>query len=179
MQEHSDNNHPVSNLLIKWKLHFIIVTIMSVVTAMILNGWVIRPKYSSFAIVYPSDIVSFGSESPSQQMLQVFESADVKNTVIRKMNLAGHYEIDSSLKSGIEKLTHVYESNVCIIPTSLGSVKIEVEDTDPHVACAMVNAIIHAFNMKEQTLHKNKTTEQVAVIKSELLDQKTTGRFAK
>ncbi|HRZ21897.1 MAG TPA: hypothetical protein P5184_09525, partial [Bacteroidales bacterium] len=55
--------------------------------------------------------------------------------------------------------------------TMYESVEIMVTDTDPRIACDMVNEIIHQFDRKVQRIHREKYDEVVRATK-EMLDQK-------
>jgi hypothetical protein len=160
-------------LIAKWKIHFGVVTLVAIAAAAILSGeWFIKPKYRSFAIVYPSNITPYSEESTSEQLLQLFQSADVRNALVRKFKLYAHYGIDSTDKTALAQMTAVYESNVEISRTQFESVEITVLDEDASQACAMVNEIISSMNMKARTLQREKTQEVVTVLSDQLAAQK-------
>lgn len=167
MNEYVESNRYFFNLLIKWKLHFLIITVVSIIAACVFSSaYFIPPKYKSYALIYPSNIIPYSSETPSEQLLQLLESADIRNTVITKFNLAAHYDIDTTDEAGFSDLTDTYTSNVEVKRTQFNSIEIKVLDTDPQLACNMVIEIINALNLKARSLQRDKTKEVVVITKN-------------
>src|SRR3954468_8271203 len=160
MQEYTQSITYFIKLIIKWKKQFIIVTIATtLISALFSSKWFIKPKYKSFAIVYPANLNPYSSESKSEQMMQLFESADIQNSVIKKFDLAKHYDIDTTKAAGMSQLMNEYESNISVSRTDYESILIKVLDTDPKIACDMVKEIINSFNEKAKTLQREQSKE--------------------
>ena len=173
MQEYTQGINDFIKLIIKWRIHFIITTAIAViVSAFFSSKWFIEPKFKSFAIVYPSNLIQDSTESKSEQMMQLFESADIRNSVIRKLNLADHYKIDTTQSAGYTDLIGEYESNVSVTRTDYESILIKVLDTDPKIACDMVKEIMAALNKKARTLQRDKSREILSMQEKQLLDRK-------
>ncbi|HSH66368.1 MAG TPA: hypothetical protein VLB84_11380 [Bacteroidia bacterium] len=173
MQEYTQGINDFIRLIIKWRKQFIIVTVIAVVISGIVSSkWFIKPKFKSFAIVYPSNLIQYSSESKSEQMMQLFESADIRNTVIRNLNLSEHYKIDTTLPAGYSDLIAEYESNVSVTRTDYESILIKVLDTDPQFACNMVKEIMNALNHKARSLQREKSAEILVMQKKQLSDRK-------
>ncbi len=173
MNENTPTNHYLIELIIKWKKHFIIVTILSIAASAIFSSsFFIAPIYKSFAIVYPSNIIPYSNESPTEQLVQLLEATDIRESVIRKFNLAAHYNIDTTANLGVFNLIKKYQSNVEISQTQFNSIEIKVFDTDPQLACDMVNEIIKALNLKARSLQRAKTKEVLEIVNNQLLVKK-------
>ncbi len=169
MEEYTKSNFYFLQLLVTWKKQFVVVSVIAVVCAVIFsNEFFIKPKYKSFAIVYPSNITPYSGESQSEQMIQLLESADIRNHIIKKFNLIERYEIDSTAKSYRAALIKMYESNIFTSATKYQSVEIKAMDSDPQVACDMVNEIINALNLKARNLQREKTQEVLVVEANQL-----------
>lgn len=169
MEEYTKSNFYFLQLLVTWKKQFAIVSLIAIVCAVIFSTeFFIKPKYKSFAIIYPSNITPYSGESESEQMIQLLESADIRNHIIKKFNLIERYEIDSTAKSYRAALIKTYESNVSIGATKYQSVEIKVIDSDPQVACDMVKEIITALNLKARNLQREKTREVLVVEANQL-----------
>lgn len=169
MQEYAQSNYHFLKLIIKWKFHFMIISVAAVIVASVFSSELFIPsKYKSFAIVYPSNLTPYGQESPTEQMMQLLESADIRNSIVKKFNLAQRYEVDTLSKSGKTALINTYESNVTISRTQFESVEIKVLDTDPKIACEMVKEIINALNLKARNLQRSKTKEVLVVLTNQL-----------
>lgn len=173
MQEYTESSYSFIQLIVKRKIHFIVVTLVAVlVSAIFSSSWFIKPKYKSFAIVYPCNITPYSEESASEQLLQLFGSADIRNAVVKKFNLLKHYRIDSTDKSASSQIASVYQSNVEINRTQFESVEITVLDEDPNQAASMVDEIINAMNFKARALQREKSKEVEVVVKNQLDFQK-------
>lgn len=157
-------------LIMKWKFHFMVITVSAIVVSAVFSSeFFIKPRYKSFAIIYPSNIIPYSSETPSEQLLQLLESSDIRNAVVNKFNLAAHYDIDTTSKSGLFDLIAAYQSNVEVRRTQYNSIEIKVFDTDAQVACDMVVEIINALNLKARNLQREKTKEVLAIVSNQLL----------
>lgn len=157
-------------LLLKWKWHLLVITMIAVIAAVIFSGpSFITPKFKSYAVVYPANIYPYSDENETEQMLQIFQSKDIMDNVIQKYNLGNHYDIDSLGKNYWSTLYNTYSSNVKITKTPNDAVNIEVMDTDPQMACDMVNGILDYYNVKVKQLHAEKFEEVVLLYERALL----------
>ena len=169
MQEYTESSKNFIRMIMKWKIHFVIITVTAIIVAAVFSSaWFIKPKYKSFAIVYPANLKPYSTESETEQMLQLFRSADVRNAVIKKYHLSEHYGVDTTDKAGLGNLIATYENNVEINRTQFESIEIDVLDTDPVIASNMVEEIINAMNLKARNLQRDKAKEVVVVIKDQL-----------
>jgi diguanylate cyclase (GGDEF)-like protein len=100
----------------------------------------ITPKFKSFGIVYPSNISSYSDESETEQMLQILQSGDIRDSVIRKFNLSKHYEIDSTYKYFVSTIIWEYSQNVKVSKTPYEGINIEVMDKDPKIKVKLIRS---------------------------------------
>jgi len=166
------NNFKFIKLIIKWWKHLLIVLLLSLSLSILFScPWFIKPKYKSYAVLYPSNVQPYSNETSTELMLQLFNSDDIRDTLIKKFNLASHYDIDISNRYFYTRLIRKFESNVDIRKTEYESVIIEILDTDPQIACDMVKEMVNLFNKKARKLQKDKS-EEVLKINKDQLDQK-------
>ncbi len=162
-------NINILKTLFKWKIHLGAIVLVSIVAAAIFSGPIfIKPKFESYAVVYPANISPYSEESETEQMLQFFQSKDIRDKIIEKYDLAKRYKIDPSYKYYQTALIGEYQKNVSISKTPFESVKIDVMDTDPQVACNMVNDIINFYNEKVLETHRTKYREVVDFLSKQL-----------
>lgn len=167
------NNLSLMKIFLKWKWHLAVIAVLAALLAVIFTApFIIKPKFKSSALVYPSNIMPYSDESESEQMLQWLLSKDIKDSVIKKFDLAKHYEIDTSYKYYYSTMIYLYNENVKITKTQWESIEIEVTDTDPVLACNMVNAIIDFCNLKIRNIHRSKYIEVVKSLKWSLDERK-------
>jgi len=156
------NNMNLIKIIIKWKYHLIIILVLSIVLSVVFSGpWLIKPKFKSFADVYPANIQPYSEESTTEQMIEILNGQDIKDSIIKKFDLGKHYRIDKNYKYYYSTLINIYKGNVRIKKTEFESVNIEVLDEDPVIACNMVNSIIDFYNMKVKDIHKSKYYEVI------------------
>jgi hypothetical protein len=150
-------------------LHLAIIGAVAALCGFIFSGeWFIKPKYKSMAVVYPVNIIPYSSETPSEQLLQLFSSADVRFMMVKRFNLAKTYNIDTAQKNGQTLLFSSYDENVIVRKTEFESVLIYIYDTNPDTACSMVKALINFVNVKARNLQREKTREVVNIFKDQL-----------
>lgn len=164
------NSIDLLGLLNRWKLHLAIVGVISLIASAIFSSPLfIKPKYKSEAVIYPSNLIAYSDESPTEQMLQICQSNDIVERMITSFDLYKHYNIDK--EKDIFHHTHVldmYSENVKIKKTEFESMEIVVMDTDPVVASRMVDSIIHFFNQKARRLQAEKSYEVMVISKNQL-----------
>ncbi|HPF63394.1 Wzz/FepE/Etk N-terminal domain-containing protein [Lentimicrobium sp.] len=156
------SNIHMMKIFFRWKWHLLSIAIIAALLAAVFSGsFFIKPKFKSYALVYPSNIAPYSDESESEQMLQWLQSQDIRDSVIRKFDLAAHYRIDSSYKYFQSTIQYLYNKNVKISKTQFESIEIVVMDTDPVIARDMVLAIIDFCNLKIRKIHRDKYAEVV------------------
>ncbi|MBK5285154.1 MAG: hypothetical protein JJE25_07095, partial [Bacteroidia bacterium] len=118
---------------------------------------------------YPSNLIPYSTESPTEQMMQLLQSSDIRDSVVSKFDLMKHYDINpDAIKFPRTKLYNQYADNVKFSQTEYESVRIEVWDTDPELAAKMVAEIINLLNIKARNLQRNKSKELVVIEQKQL-----------
>jgi hypothetical protein len=166
--ENQFNNIGLLKLVYKWKIHLLVVFASSIIISIFFSSSLfIKPLFKSEAIAYPQYLIPYSKESESEQMLQIMQSKDIKDSIIKKFGLLEHYKF-KSMKLDYEDLLQKYKNNVKIKKTDLESIDIIVYDTDPQIACDMVNAILYFYNEKAKALQKMKYLEVIKYMKTEI-----------
>ncbi len=163
------NDFNLLTIVLKWKGKLaIIIGLAIIISAIFSSSLFIKPKFKSWAIIYPSNLSPYSEESPTEQMLQLFQSDSIFNHIATHFQLVTHYELDSLSPSLHYQLLNTYNENVSIKKTEYEAVKIEVLDNDPKIACEIIKEIIKAFNGFTLKLNKARSLELVSVFKSQL-----------
>jgi uncharacterized protein involved in exopolysaccharide biosynthesis len=166
------DNSDIFRITMKRRIHLAIIVAVAGVLGFVFSGEAfIKPKFKSTAVVYPVNIIPYSLESPTEQLLQLFHSADVRTMMVTRFNLAKYYNIESTGAAALTKLNNEYDENVMIRKTEFESIKIDICDENPDTACAMVNGIIHCVDIKARMLQREKTKEVVKIF-SDQLNQK-------
>lgn len=167
------NNSDLLNLLLKyWKQLATVAFVALILSAVFSSPWVITPKFKSFAVLYPANIIPMGSETATEQMLQVLESDEIRDSLAAAYNLYDWYGIDPEYKSAKSAFINEYQGNVTFRKTEYESVVIEVLDESPLQAKEMVQSIIYYFNRKQRSLQKEKAQEVVKILSTQVARKK-------
>lgn len=174
MTESSSKKHGfdalfIIDILLKYKKHLLIIGVVSVILSVLFSSpFFIKPKFKSTAIVYPSNLIPYSTESPTEQMLQLFGSEDIRDELIVDFDLYTHYDVDTSQQYPKTILHGMMSENIQIDKTKFESVEINVWDTDPHVAKALADSVIAKVHKKARQLQRSKTEEVLVITKNQL-----------
>lgn len=163
----------IIKLVLKWKWHLLITVVVAIALSSVFSGSIfIKPKFRSYAVIYPVNITPYSSETNTEQLLQLLKSEDMLFDIVKKFELYKEYKIDTNDKYYRGKIIKELEDNISIKRTEYESVLIEVYDNDPHQACSMVNEFINLMNLKARNLQRNKTSEVVKLYRDQMNDKK-------
>ncbi|MDR0363743.1 MAG: hypothetical protein LBH92_01785 [Bacteroidales bacterium] len=159
MENYFDNKKLI-DVVTKWKYHIIIITFLCGVAGAAVS-FLVEPKYESIAIVYPANIFPYSKESHTEQILQIFQSDDIKNAVIEKLGLNEHYKIAKTEPRSNAYMDSKWKSSVSIFRTPNDAIKIRVMDVDPKKARDIANCVIEEFDKHTREMQRIKFKEVV------------------
>ncbi len=163
------NNNNLLRLLVKWKVHFAVTALLAVGLSTVISGpTFIRPKYKAVAVIYPSNLISYGIETPAEQMLQLFQSSQIRDSIIKKFRLAERYDADTTTSAGRNNLQETYNDNVKVVKTEYEAVKMEVWDESPETASRIAYEITNQFNVTTRILQREKSKEVAHILEDQL-----------
>ncbi|MBN2614672.1 MAG: hypothetical protein JXR71_03180 [Bacteroidales bacterium] len=158
--EYNFNSSQVIKVLYKWRYHLLVIAVLAAVLAAFFSGkHFITPLYKSYAIVYPDNLKPYSEESTTEQMIQVMQSQDIADSMIRRFNLPAHYKLDPHYRYFRTELMREYRENVSVSKTSYEAVDITVLDKSADTAKLMVDALIELVNQKVRRMQKEKFRE--------------------
>ena len=162
MEEQQRNNYSskyLCRLLVEYRKPILIILAVAALCAILFSApFFITPLYKSTTIIYPTssnsiskvlisttyqsekDIMNFGEDEQTEQMLQVLNSNRVRDKVISRFNLMEHYNIKDS-KYPITKLNKLYDARIKFRRTEYNAVKITVLDSDAELSSRIANEI--------------------------------------
>lgn len=181
-----------SNLVVyiyKWRKPLLIVTVVAAILAAVFSGpYFIEPKYKSTVTVFPTttnslskallpqqfasrgqDIMEFGEEEQAEQLLQILNSDEIRESIIEQYNLVDHYDVDTSGKYVKTELYKTYESNISFRRTEYMSVEINVLDTDPDTAAMIANDIVILLDEVKNRIQRERAKKGLKIIENEYL----------
>jgi hypothetical protein len=146
----------------RWKWIFAITFVVSAFLGVIFSGpRFITPKYKSEGIVYPINLNEYGDESSTEQMLQLFQSTDLKLTLIDAFDLYEHYRIDPNDPHGQTYVFEEIDDHLSFSKTNYESVRITALDKDPARAASMVDSINSFYNQLAKSIQNERTLERI------------------
>lgn len=173
----------------KWKKPFIYLGVFSIVISTIVC-YLITPKYKSTVVLFPStnvspskallsenpgtnqDIGKFGEEEEAEQLLQILNSDEIRDLIVKKYNLLEHYKIPADYKYRMSKLIEKYEDNITFKRTEFMSVKITVFDTDAQIAANIANDISALSDSIHNKIVKQRAQKALDLVEKTYLDLK-------
>jgi uncharacterized protein involved in exopolysaccharide biosynthesis len=195
MEKKSDNKISVNNAfdLVRyaWDKKWILIALSSIaLLAAIIISLLITPRFKSGVVLFPAasvslskslvetssistdnrDIMSFGEDEEAERMLQILHSNQIKDHIVRKFDLLGHYEIDLSEAFPYTKLDNKYKSNIKFRRTEFMSIEIEVLDTDPQMAADIANEIAAYIDSTIHNMQLERATEAFDIVEKEYLN---------
>jgi len=154
----------------KWWKPLLIIAVISVMLSMLFSSPVfIKPLFKSRAIIYPSNLAPYATENATEQMLQIFESEEVLDHLIRDFNLFKHYAIDSAgEKYPVSLLKYMMKERIKVSKTEFESAELTVFDTDPLMASKICDSMISYMNEKVREMQREKYAEVVIINKHQM-----------
>ncbi len=181
-----------TNLVIflwKKKTPIIIATVVAIVASVIFSSdYFIPPRFKSSVIMFPTtnssisksllsensfekeNILQFGEEEQVEQMLQILNSDEIRERIIEKYDLMGHYRIDKNGKYPLTELNKMFEENISFNRTEYLSVRIDVMDEDPNLAADIANEISALLDTVKTRMQHDRALQALAIVQKEYLD---------
>lgn len=183
-----NNNQYNSFSLLKfvwgWRKWLLIICFATAVISAVCSFF-ITPRFKSSATIYAPrtnsmakillneenynerlDIKAYAIEEETEQMMQLLNAVEIKDSLIQNFNLAVHYDISTKPKGWKTKLYKALTNNLTIKRTDYGAITISVSDEDPQMACDMANTVLRLLDtVKNRTERERATAAYVALRK--------------
>ena len=172
--------------LTTWRKPLLLIGVASIVLSFIFSSpFFIAPKYRSTVIMFPTssnsiskallsdntnarqDILEFGMDEQTEQMLQILNSSRIRERVIKKFNLLKHYNINPKSEYKNTKLQKEYESNITFMRTEFMAVKISVLDKDPAMAADIANSIADLLDSVKNDMQRDRAMQGFRIVEAE------------
>jgi len=164
------NNTFIIQTLKKYYKHLLVISILSGALSILFSSSLfITPKYKSTAVLYPSNVSPYSNESQTEQMVQLLQSADIRDRIIDTLNLYKHYKIDIDHPQKKSIINNEFAENFSVSKTEFESIEIAILDEDPAMASKIVENLIDFADKKIQAIQKQKAFEVVKLNKQMFL----------
>jgi hypothetical protein len=160
-------------ILKKWQKHLLICFFASVVAGFIISLPIfMKPMYKSSAVLYPSNLSPYSKETPTEQMVQLLNSEDVRDSLVKELHLFKHYGIDSINGYPRYEIMKKLEENISIGKNQYEAIEINVIDEDPKMAQRICQCIIQFMDIKGVSLIHNRAIDVAELNKIAMEDEK-------
>lgn len=131
-----------------WSYKFKIAIVLAIVAVISFGAtYFITPLYKSTSIVFPVNLFPTSDESTTEQLMQYFNSNDVKQDLAKKFKLYEYYGIDTTkVKGGKALFDYMYKEYINISPTLYESIEITVKAPDALMAQQINGGILELTN---------------------------------
>ncbi len=174
-------------LMYQWRKPLIIIPIVAAVLAYVFSRPIfIKPLYKSTVVLFPSttnsvskallpqansfsneDFLEFGTEEQAEQLLQILNSGEIRDSIINKFDLLKHYGIAENAKFKRTSLFKKYANNISFRRTEFMSVEIEVLDTDADTAALIANDIARLTDNAKRRVQHDRALMGLQIVKAE------------
>ena len=156
----------IIKLLLRWKKPIIIIMLVTAIASYIFTlPAFITPKYKSVAIFYPSNLSPYSDESPTEQLLQLLQSEEIRDNLVLDFDLFEHYKIDAEQKFPYTEMYNQIKENVKFSKTEFESINMTIWDTDPEIAASIADSIMSYVHALARELQREKVQEVYDIIK--------------
>lgn len=188
----STENFNITSILIflfkKWKPIFIITTLTAIVSIII--SLLIEEEFKSSVVIYPAstssvskalltdmsrapkDILKFGEEEETEQLMQILHSDEIKANIIAKYKLMQHYKINAKSKFSKTKLLNEYDDKISFRKTQYQAIEITVFDTDNQIAANIANDITSILDSVYNKVQKDRAFKALKIIENQYQSEK-------
>jgi hypothetical protein len=154
------NSTRIVEIFVKWRIQLAVIVVVTILCSAFFSSPIfITPLYKSDVVIYPSNLAPYSEENVTEQSVEVLNSRDIRDSVVKKFSLFKHWDIDSTAKIAHTLMERVYERRVKFWTTAYEAIKIEVRDPDPKIARDIIYSIIDNYNLKVRSLQKAKAKE--------------------
>lgn len=172
-----------------WEKRKVILLLTGIaMVASIVISLLMTPIYKSTAIVFPAATstvsfseqrnaknasMDFGEEDQAEQLVQILQSARVRNRIVERFKLMDHYEISHDDPNKNFKLGQAWENHIQFARTRYGSIQIDVWDRDRELAATIANKIVDLIDTVKNEMVKERTIPafEISKRKREMLEK--------
>mgnify|MGYP000489428600 CR=1 FL=1 len=185
-EEFDFNFVDIVSLIWKYKKHLIIIGLTAaILTAIFTAPFIIKPKYKSEVVFYPTTInsignamftdltqrqadpLAFGEEEEAENALQLLNSSALQSRIVKNFDLINHYGIDAEGGSPMTDLGRKMNGNIKFSRTRHLAVQISVLDESPEKAAEIANGIASIYDSVKTEIQKQVSLQALDIVEGE------------
>ncbi len=168
----------------KWRKPLIIVTSIAAVLS-IVASFIISPQYLGTAIIFPArtfsvskllieqnpgsqeDYMEYGDEDDCEKLLQILNSAEIRNMAANEYNLWEHWKINKNDVYANHYFKLKWDEMVSFKRTDYVSIRINVYDYQSDRAAKIANSIVAYADSVKNRMTKEVAKEALSIVEEE------------
>ncbi|HQK98729.1 MAG TPA: Wzz/FepE/Etk N-terminal domain-containing protein [Bacteroidia bacterium] len=160
------NTIKLLRILKKWKKQLLQIFVASAIAGFIITlPFIMKPMYKSSAVLYPANLSPYSKETPTEQMVQLLSSEDVRDSLVKTFHLYKHYGIDSVNGYPWYEMMKRMDDNISVGKNQYEAIEVAVFDEDPKMAQQLCAGLIHFMDQKAKSLIHIRALEAASVNK--------------
>jgi LPS O-antigen subunit length determinant protein (WzzB/FepE family) len=157
----------------KWRKHLTICFFGSIVVGFIISLPIfMKPMYKSSAVLYPANLSPYSKETPTEQMVQLLNSEDVRDSLVKELHLFKHYKIDSINGYPRYEIMKRLSENISVSKNQYEAIEVDVIDEDPKMAQRICQSLIHFMDIKAISLIHTRALEVAEMNRKNMENEK-------
>ena len=170
------------NLLYKNIKSVFIVLILTFFLSAYVSLYVIKPKFKSSVVIYPTttnsisqallvehnpyrkDVLEFGEEEEAEHLLQILNSDAIRDSIIHRFDLFTHYDIGLDSDYPMTSIFKMYQDLIKFKKTKFNSIEIVVLDHSSEMAADIANDFLTLLDVVINNIRKNRALQALEVL---------------
>lgn len=186
-EKKTETDQPATNLLVfmyHWRKHLFVISIVAAFFSGLIS-FLIAPQYKAVAGVFAmrsftaskylteedkgnkEDFLDIGDEDDIEKLMQILNSTELQELVVKKYNLFNHWKISTDDPNKNTWMSLKFAEMISYKRTDMLSVKIEVFDYSPDTAALIANSITELADTVKKHFAKRIAVDALNIIKEE------------
>ena len=161
-----------------------IILFLTLVLSSLASLYVIVPTFKSSVVIFPTtthsvskalfaqhsgnDVLEFGEEEATEQLLQVLNSHSIRDSIISRFDLYNHYDIKDADPNRRSSVNTKFNELISFKKTKFNSIEIVVFDKDPNIAANIANDCLVLMDSVIIQIRQNRASQALGILKKRL-----------
>ncbi len=159
----------------QYRMPLLLVSFSCAILSFVISLFIPK-EYESTAVVFPPASLSldlstenpnFGYDIEADRLLQILQSKEIRDSVIKRFNLVDYYKINRDDRDWLSKADRAYRKDVEFKRSTFMSIVINCQTKDPELSANIVNYILEIGNKVRETIYK----QNVRLAHKKILDE--------
>jgi len=149
-------------------------SILTIIVSSLFSLFFMEEKFESSVIIFPTitnaastsleTALEFGGEGEAEQLLEVLNSDEIRDSIISKFHLFQRYNIDPDAMYIKTKINDLYIEHISFKKTRFNSIRISVLDKEPQVAADIANEYLALIDLVMTRIREARADQAIAIL---------------